>query len=206
MPGSNAARRGGGTVPGVIGYLRGRVLGPDLVLTGDSVGYVVRTAAPLSVGEDVELYVLTVVREDALDLYGFPTLPEKELFGVLTRINGVGPQVALNLLRDVGPGPLVTALVREDAKTLTKATGVGLKKAETIVTMARGKVPAALAAAFADAPATAPADPYADVVAALVGMGFAEQAAADAVATVTGLLPDVEEDVLLRRALTQLAA
>lgn len=201
---TNATSGAGGTVPAMIGYLQGRAASPNLVLTSGGVGYLVHTAAPLPAGEDVELYVTTIVREDAITLYGFTAVPAQELFGILTRISGVGPSVALALLRDLGAGPLVTALVTGDAKALTRAAGVGLKKAETIVTMAKGKVPAALAAAIGEEPADLPADPHSELVATLVAMGFGEPAAADAVATVAGLLPDAEDGVLLRRALTAL--
>ena len=189
----------------MIGYLSGRVLSPNLVLTSGDVGYCVHTAAPLAIGEHVELYITTVVREDAITLYGFTTIPAQELFAILTRITGVGPSVALALLRDVGAGALVSALVTEDAKTLTKAAGVGIKKAQTIVTMARGKVPAALAAALGEAEPAPPTSPHADVVATLVAMGFGEVDASDAVSTCAGLLPDADDGTLLRRALSTLS-
>lgn len=191
----------------MIGYLRGRALPGNLVLTGGDVGYLVHTPAPLTAGENVELYVTTVVREDAITLYGFASAPEQELFTILIKVQGVGPGVALALLRDVGPGPLVAALTAEQAQPLTAAAGVGLKKAQTIVTMARGKVPAALVALFTAeqaGPAEVPAGPQQDVVNTLTAMGFTELAATEAVAAIAADDPGATESVLLRRALTAL--
>lgn len=207
-PATNAHLPAVSTVGPMIGYLRGRVLTPTLVLTGADVGYVVHTAAPLVVDEQVELFIHTVVREDAITCYGFPTLAEQELFVILTRLTGVGPAVALALLRDIGPGPLVTALLAEDAAALVKAAGVGPKKARDITVMAKGKVPAAMALLFGAQDVTPQPGPHEDIITTLVGMGFTERAAAEAVGAAiidSGVGLDHQDDGwLLRRALSTL--
>lgn len=130
----------------MIGYLRGQVLenrdGRMIVsmATGDSgaVGYLVSVPQSAAygahaAGRPVELFVYTHVREDALDLYGFATQPEKELFLMLLSVNGIGPRGALGILSSLDSERLVTAILEGDKLTLTKIPGVGKKTAERVV-------------------------------------------------------------------------
>lgn len=125
----------------MIGYLRGEILehseGKALVLVG-GVGY--QVAVPqsaeygaLAPGQQVELYVYTAVREDALDLYGFVTRDEKELYLTLLSVNGIGPKGALGILTNVPPATLIQAVMEKDKDMLTKIPGVGKKTAERVV-------------------------------------------------------------------------
>lgn len=82
--------------------------------------------------ESVSLHIYTHVREDALTLFGFHTLLEKEIFLMLTSITGIGPKLANNILSGIGPEELLAAMAAGDALRLQAIPGVGRKTAERI--------------------------------------------------------------------------
>jgi len=84
-------------------------------------------------GKRVQLYVYTHVREDALDLYGFKSRGEKELFLTLLGVSGVGPRVALGILSKVDPSSLIRAVIEGDKEELVQIPGIGKKTAERVV-------------------------------------------------------------------------
>jgi Holliday junction DNA helicase RuvA len=125
----------------MIGYLRGEVLecseGKLLLAVGD-VGYAVtipQSSSYLGVqaGKSTELFVYTHVREDVLDLFGFRTRSEKDVFLTLLNVNGIGPKLALAMLSGAEAGPLVRAILEGDKDFLTRIPGVGKKTAERVV-------------------------------------------------------------------------
>jgi len=89
-----------GTVEEVIGYLEG-VVRKGCVVTSGGVGYFIHTPDELEVGSSVELWVETVVRQDAIVLYGFLDESGRDLFRALCKVTGVGPVAALALLRQI---------------------------------------------------------------------------------------------------------
>ena len=84
-------------------------------------------------GKVIELFIHTHVREDQLDLYGFATKSEKELFLTLLSVNGIGPKGALSILSGADTSQLVQAIIEGDKALLTKLPGVGKKTAERMV-------------------------------------------------------------------------
>ena len=133
----------------MIGKLTGRFDGstPEgaaLVAVG-GVGYLVRV--PLATLEElrsrtgeVSLFIHTVVRDDALDLYGFNTESELAFFKQLTSVSGVGPKTALGVLNVSDIATLRRGIARGDATMLTKVFGIGKKSAERIVVELRDKL------------------------------------------------------------------
>jgi Holliday junction DNA helicase RuvA len=130
----------------MIGYLKGLVLDITLdskLLVGvggsePSIGYQVMVPSSpqylgYTPGQFVELFVHTHVREDALDLFGFSSRDEKELFLILMTVNGIGPKAALGLLSKVPPGELIDAILQGDIDSLVKVPGVGKKTAERVI-------------------------------------------------------------------------
>lgn len=128
----------------MIGYLKGRVLehseGKILLVAGESgsVGYSV--TVPQSAGYikfvpggEAELFIHTHVREDALDLFGFASKVEKDVFLTLLTVNGIGPRGAMGILSGVEPGDLIRAILEGDKEFLVKIPGVGKKTAERVV-------------------------------------------------------------------------
>jgi len=125
----------------MIGFLRGEVLDITdnrvLLLVG-GVGYQLALpqgaeTAALAVGSSLDIHIHTHVREDALDLYGFVSRAEKELFLLLLSVNGIGPKGALAVLSGMSSGSLVGAILSGDHGSLQKIPGVGKKTAERIV-------------------------------------------------------------------------
>lgn len=140
-------------------------------------------------GEPIALRIRTVVREDALDLYGFLTAAEEELFLLLTSVSQVGPKAALNILSGLAPEELALAISQGDAGRLTKIRGVGKKTAERIVLELRDKVSALLPTAGARAASGSAIQRgvpprQSDLVSALANLGYkpalAERLAAQA--------------------------
>lgn len=125
----------------MIGYLRGKIIDQNegRVLLGISgVGYQVTIpqSAEYGVwqeGKEVEAFIHTHVREDALDLYGFASRVEKDLFLTLLTVNGIGPKGAMAILSNVPAAQLVDYVLRGDKDRLTKIPGIGKKTAERLV-------------------------------------------------------------------------
>jgi Holliday junction DNA helicase RuvA len=192
--------------------------GADHVLidTG-GVGYVVhcseRTLAALpATGAAVALWTEMVVREDLIQLFGFPTPVEREWHRLLMTVQGVGARGALAILGALGSDGLARALALGDASAIRAAPGIGPKIAQRVVLELKAKAPAVLAmggagAAPAAGPAAAPAAPgleaqaRADALSALVNLGYGE---GEAAAVVAGLTATDSPD-LIRAALRALA-
>ncbi len=132
----------------MIGFLEGklRAKSPDYVIVDvQGVGYYVQV--PLStfydlpeLGHPVSLNIHTHVREDAILLYGFRTNAEKEMFLLLTGVNGVGPKLAINILSGISPDELRQVVVQQDHLRLKNIPGVGKKIAERLMLELRDKV------------------------------------------------------------------
>ncbi len=151
-----------------------------LILDVGGVGY--RLLIPLSTfyalpdeGE-VRLYVHTHVKEDAIHLYGFLAAEEKEMFGLLISVSGIGPRLALNILSNIPTLDLKAALGESNLARLSAAPGIGKKTAERLILELREKVkrlggsPLAVPAAGREA-STSPLD---DAFSALVNLGYKE--------------------------------
>lgn len=193
----------------MISSLRGEVLEVGLdhaVVEVGGVGLAVQatpaTLAGLRRGAQGRLATALVVREDSLTLYGFAHAEERELFGLLLTVNGIGPRIALATLAVLDPDALRRALADGDLTTITRVPGIGRKGAERLVLELRDKV---------EAPAAAPATPNGrnprrdQVVEALVGLGFTSKPAEQAVDTALSTIPDSDASTLLRTALTTLS-
>ena len=127
----------------MIGWLQGRVVEKDqagkLVINVNGVGYDVETSQQtfLSVEEHAEtlviLHIHTVVREDALLLYGFLDKQERALFRALLKVNGVGPKVAMGILSAAPHAEFISAILQQNIVYLTKLPGIGKKTAERLM-------------------------------------------------------------------------
>jgi Holliday junction DNA helicase RuvA len=170
--------------------------GAALVVDVNGVGYLVHatpTVHRLGDGE-ITVEVHTLVREDALQLYGFATGEERELFELLLGVNGVGPKVALAIVSGSTPAELRRAIARDDVKRFQAIPGIGLKTAQRVVLELKEKRPLVDAVADDGAGLTARD--------ALVELGWSLVDAERALAEVDSSLP-VEEQV--RNALRQAA-
>jgi len=166
----------------MIAFLRGRILDKHpnrLIVDVQGVGYDVHV--PLSTyyevgdeGSDVSLRVHTHVREDVLQLYGFLTALEQQVFERLIGISGIGPKLAVAVLSGIEPRELIGAVQRGDVARLTSVPGIGKKTAERIVLELKDRLQQfAGTPAEAAAPAASPADRLRDdLVSALVNLGY----------------------------------
>jgi Holliday junction DNA helicase RuvA len=137
------------------------------------------------VGESVVLHIETHVREDHIHLYGFLTGGEKEWFGRLQSVQGVGARVALAILSVLSPAELAQAIAAQDKTMIGRASGVGPKLATRIVTELKDKVGAFSGFEAAPAAAGRPGGSVAaDAVSALVNLGYRQADAMGAVARV----------------------
>jgi holliday junction DNA helicase RuvA len=166
----------------MIAFLRGRILDkqPNLLIVDvQGVGY--HVTVPLSTfydagepGAEVSLRIYTHVREDALQLYGFLTTLEQQIFERLIAISGIGPKLAVSVLSGIEPGELVAAIHRGDLARLTGIPGVGRKTAERMVLELKDRL--AQLAVPAGGSASIPASPgerlRADLLSALQNLGY----------------------------------
>lgn len=183
------ARHGHGGGGLLISKLKGKVdeIGKEsATIDVNGVGYLVRASARTLAaiggeGAACAVHVETVVREDAIELFGFATREERDCFRLLTTVQGVGPKAGLALLSALAPGEIAAAILAEDKSILTRADGVGPKLAQRIASELKDKVAAlGIAAAagkplasVAALPGAAPAtDQAADAVSALVNLGY----------------------------------
>jgi len=176
----------------VIASVRGTVLAVRLdaaVVEVGGAGYLVQatpaTLAGLRVGHEATLHTTMVVREDSLTLFGFADDDEREVFEVVQTVSGVGPRLALAMLAVHSPDGLRRAVAAEDLAALKRVPGIGHKGAQRIVLELADRLgaPAPSGIAGASAPA-APLDRRDQVVDALVGLGWNQKAAQDAVTSV----------------------
>ena len=132
----------------MIARLAGTIIekrGDEAVLDVQGVGYLVHLSLQ-SMGKlppeggRAQLRCYTHVREDALQLFGFFTAEEEELFHLLISVSGVGPRLALNVLSGMPATELATAILHSELGRLTKISGVGKKTAERLVVELKDKI------------------------------------------------------------------
>lgn len=201
----------------MIGHLNGKLIfkqPSQIVVEAGGVGYEV--TIPLStfyevgeIGTELALFVHTHVREDALQLFGFRTRTEKDLFLKLTSVNGVGPKLAITILSGMPVGELIQVISAGDAGRLTAIPGVGRKTAERVAMELRDKLkgiaPAADAAASYGAAARSDAGIVDDAVSALVSLGYPRPLAERTVAAVAAESSDRTIEAVLKRSLRRLS-
>jgi Holliday junction DNA helicase RuvA len=160
----------------------------------------------------VSLNVYTHVREDALQLFGFRTLRERELFTLLISVSGIGPKSGVAMLSGMSADEIVTAIRTNNYARLTSIPGVGRKTAERLVIELRDKM-AALSSPALEQELAAGATGAAqsedalreDTLAALTQLGFPKPAAEKAITSAIQEGGELSVETLLRRSLRQLS-
>lgn len=188
----------------------------SIIIDVGGVGYEV--TVPLSTfyelgepGSDVSLRIHTNVREDAIQLFGFRTLGEKELFLKLTSVTGIGPKLAVAMLSGLAANELIMAIRNNDLARLTGIPGVGRKTAERLVVELREKL-SKMALEMGETetamPRTAGASAEAvrdDTVAALLALGYPKAVAEKAVERALSEAGDGSIEAVLKRALRRMS-
>jgi Holliday junction DNA helicase RuvA len=197
----------------MIAFLRGRVLDKQpnrIIVDVQGVGYELHV--PLSTyydvgeeGAELSLRVYTHVREDALQLFGFLTDLERQLFERLIGISGIGPKLAIAVLSGLDSRELVAAVQRGDVARLVAIPGIGKKTAERIVLELRDRLSQLAAPVIPSSAADTTADRLrGDLVSALQNLGYHRPQAEKAVEATVAASPDLTFEDALRRALREL--
>ena len=183
----------------MIAYVRGVLAEKEpmrVVVEAAGVGY--EALIPLSTyerlpreGEEVRLLTAHCVREDDEVLYGFATADERDMFGRLTGVSGVGPKIAIAILSGSSVGELAMAIAGGDSKRISAIKGVGKKTAEKICVELRDKVDA-FAVRGIGGPGRGAKPMLADAVQALRALGFNEETSSKMVAEVVAKNPGAD--------------
>ncbi len=169
-----------------------------------------QTLSKLS-GDTVTLFTYMHITENALDLFGFATTDELELFKMLISVSGVGPKAALAILNEFTPDKLILYIASGDAKMITKAQGVGPKLAQRIVLELKDKASKQLPGGIVSAPSdifssnsemTVGSDNISQAISALVALGYSRS---EALTALGGVDPSQSADDMIRAALRKLA-
>ena len=204
----------------MIAHLSGTLLSKEpnsVIVDVGGVGYEV--TIPVSTfydleepGSTVKLRIYTHVREDALQLYGFKTTRERELFLRIISVSGIGPKLGITLLSGMSAEEMITSIRTNNLARLTLIPGVGKKTAERLVMELRDKV-----ASLSDQPETEPGvapgrsittpedETHSDVLSALLNLGYQRGAAEKAVTAAFDEGGELTVETILRRSLRKLA-
>jgi Holliday junction DNA helicase RuvA len=203
----------------MIAYLSGKLLEKEanlVIVDVGGVGYEV--IIPLSTfydlgeaGEDVSLRIYTYVREDVLQLFGFKTVRERELFLLLISVSGIGPKSAVTALSGMSADEIISAIRQNNLARLNSIPGVGRKTAERLVIELRDKIAKLSAVSSEEMKAegvnsqTSGDDVYDDAISALINLGYQRTAAEKALKQAMQEGTELSVQKLLRRSLQLLA-
>ena len=185
-----------------------------IVVEVQGIGY--RVFIPLTtfyelpeMGETVTLHIHTSVRDDAINLFGFYSRQERELFQLMISVSGIGPKVAMNILSGISSPELLEAISEGNLARLVTIPGIGKKMAERLILELREKVKKKIsmeAAGAADAKRKINDEMMEDVLSALVNLGYKTNAARDALTKAASDAGDqLVMDQLLKKTLQILA-
>ena len=199
------------TIAAMIAHLRGTLLSKhpnQAIVETQGVGYDVTITVPTftglpDAGAEVALHIHTHVREDALSLYGFLRLGEKQLFEKLLTVSGIGPKLAITILSGMNADEMVASIRGGDVARLTRIPGIGKKTAERMILELRDKLPPAPGAPEASVSAASPVEE--DVISALLNLGYQRAAAEKALLAARSAGSTQNFEVLFRQSLGALS-
>ena len=195
----------------MIAFVRGTAVDMtenSVIVEAGGIGYeIYMTGTDLSqihMGEEVKIHTYFNVREDAMQLYGFRSKDDLQMFKLLLGVNGVGPQAAVGVLAGITADELRFAILSDDVKTLSKAPGIGKKTAQKLILELKDKMKLEdafeLKLAHEQEKAVAGlgeiSDGRQEAVEALVALGYSSTDALRAVRKVTDVAPDDVEGLL----------
>lgn len=174
------------------------------------VGYAVRTSAVTisrlpGMGEETTLYTYLHITENGIDLFGFADQGELNCFKMLLGVTRVGPRAALSVLSNVTAEQFALAVASGDAKTLSRAPGLGMKTAQRIILELKDKISKEQAAAgisMPEIPLMSSSSNASEAINALVVLGYAQSEAAS---VITKLDPELTVEDMIKKGLQKLA-
>lgn len=191
-------------------YIKGTLVQKNdnyIVVDANGVGYMIYTSLNSmqntgEIGKKITIYTYLHVREDVMDLFGFTTIEEKNMFMQLISVSGVGPKAALSILSVTTPAKFAVAVITNDVKTITKASGVGPKMAQRVILELKDKMKTdELEIDLEDESDNILSDNRSEAISALVVLGYSLNDAQKAVKGIDGTL-SVEE--IIKKALAGL--
>lgn len=194
----------------MIGHLTGKIISKkptQIILDVNGVGYVLNISITTfeklpELNESVSLFTYLSVREDALDLFGFSTQSEKEMFELLKSVSGIGPKLALSVLSGLPVQELKEALRESNISRIIAIPGIGRKTAERLLIELRDKVDKV--SRDTDTPETGRSSVRGDAVVALTTLGYNQKTAEKAVRDVMTASPDLPLEEIIKNALSLL--
>lgn len=198
----------------MIAYIEGQVLeiteNACIIRTGGGVGYEVFLTGP-ALGRlpekegQARFFCATVVREDALELYGFDSWDERETFLILTSISRIGSRTAMNILTVFRPDDLRGLIADDDPLSLTRVSGIGKKTAQQLFIDLRYKLKLTGTGAGSSLVGASAGSVLKDAVAGLTNLGYPEDESVSVVKKALADEPDLDVGEALRAALKLLA-
>lgn len=191
-------------------YIKGTLVQKNdnyIVVDANGVGYMIYTSLNSmqntgEIGKKITIYTYLHVREDVMDLFGFTTIEEKNMFMHLISVSGVGPKAALSILSVTTPAKFAVAVITNDVKTITKASGVGPKMAQRVILELKDKMKTdELEIDLEDESDDILSDNRSEAISALVVLGYSSNDAQKAIKGIDGTL-SVEE--IIKKALAGL--
>lgn len=193
----------------MISFIRGKIVDSSetsLILENGGIGYeIFMTGASMEKAlrekEEIKIHTYFHIREDAMQLYGFLTKDDLQIFRLLLGVNGIGPKAALGILAALSADELRFAVLSDDVKTISRAPGIGKKTAQKLILELKDKLKledafeAKLSHVEADAEVSS-FDGSKEAVEALVALGYSSTEALRAVRKVTDVSPDDVEGIL----------
>lgn len=198
----------------MLAYLEGRVLerteNSCVLVTSGGVGYEIflpehALSALPEQGGIAAFYTSFIVREDAQELFGFPSWDERQTFNLLTGINRVGARTALSILSRYRPDDLRRIVAEDDAAALTQVSGIGKKTAQQIFLELKYKLKGEAAVMSGSSVSGGASSVYRDALTGLSNLGYDENTAGQVLRKVLEAEPDLEVGEALRAALKALA-
>ncbi len=156
------------------GYIKGvitKITPKYIIIENNGIGYLLIVSNPYNfkLNNEYKLYTHQYVREDVLDLYGFNSEEEKELFLKLISVSGIGPKTALSILASSSVNNVIKAIGERNAADLKKFPGIGAKASQQIILDLQGKL------SFDDLNTVVPSSKMQDVEDALVALGYSKK-------------------------------
>lgn len=195
----------------MISFIQGKVADSSensIIIEAGGVGYeIFMTGASIEAAlrekDIIKIHTYFHVREDAMQLYGFLTKDDLQVFRLLLGVNGIGPKAALGILAGLSADELRFAVLSDDAKTISRAPGIGKKTAQKLILELKDKfrLEDAFEQKLSHVQAEASAEEFSldgsrEAVEALVALGYSSTEALRAVRKVTDVSPDDVEGIL----------
>jgi len=193
----------------MVGYLKGKIISKKptkIILDVNGVGYLVNisigTFEKIGDKEEISLYTYLAVKDDALDLYGFYSMDEKEMFELLISVSGIGPKTAQSILSGIQINDLKEALKTGNIARIISVPGIGRKTAERMMVELRDKVESL--GESTDGVSFGTSSVRSDAIAALSNLGYNPKIAERIVRAVLDKNSNIAIEDLIKEALVNL--